>query len=100
MSEENSCIRGRTDCTALSSQVSECGGSFFCVGYNAKKTRVVKGDRFTCCFKNDTIDDRGHWDKRDLLDQVMVMTHALSIDQSIMVNECIDDNGMNEANLI
>lgn len=90
------CPRGRDDGMPLSNQVSDCGGSFLCVGYNRPQDRAVPGDRFTHCWKNSAVDERGHWDRRDLLDTVMVMTHALSQDENIRVAEGMTDEQMNE----
>lgn len=90
------CPRGRDDCMPLSSQMADDGSSFLCVGYNRPQDRVVPGDRFTHCWKNSAVDERGHWDRRDLLDTVMVMTHALSQDENIRVAEGMTDEQMNE----
>lgn len=94
------CLRGRTDCEMLSSQPSDCGASFFCIGYNRKEDRKVYKDRFTACFKNSQIDERNFWDKRDLLDQIMVMSHACSTDENIKIAEGLTDAEMNDAELV
>lgn len=94
------CPRGRTDCVPLSNQISCCGTSFICVGYNSPEDRGVDGDRFTHCWKNDAVDERGHWDRRDLIDTVMVMTQALSIDENIRVSEGMTDDEMNECEFV
>lgn len=98
---ENRCFRCRTDCTPLANLSSdEASGSFVCVGYNQVSDRVVKGDRFTLCWKNDAVDERGHWDRRDLLDTLSVIGQALSTDENIRVNNEFTDDQMNEVNLI
>lgn len=83
---KNSCPRCMNNCVPLSNVISESGVSFVCVGANNPEDREVQQDRFTLCWKNDAVDERGHWDKRDLLDTVSVITQALSIDENIRVN--------------
>jgi len=98
---ESKCLRGREDCTPLSNLSSdddEC--SFICVGYNKKDTREVEQDRFTLCWKNNVIDERGHWDRRDLLDTQSVIAQALSTDENIRVNENETDEGMNKIEFV
>jgi hypothetical protein len=98
---ENKCLRGRDDCTPLSNLSSddeEC--SFICVGYNKIDSREVIQDRFTLCWKNNIIDDRGHWDRRDLLDTQSVIAQALSTDENIRVNENETDEGMNKIEFV
>jgi hypothetical protein len=98
---ENKCFRCREDCTPLSNLSSdEELKSFVCVGYNRKEDREVKQDRFTLCWKNDVVDERGHWDRRDLLDTQSVIAQALSIDENIRVNNKFTDNDMNEVDLL
>ena len=95
------CPRCRKDCVPLSNIISdEEPRSFICVGYNNGKDRVVKGDRFTHCWKNEVTDERGHWDKRDLIDTVSVMSQALSIDENIRVGHDMNEDQMNDADLI
>jgi len=66
---ENTCLRCRKDCVPLANLSSDTTQkSFVCVGLNKVKSRTIPQDRFTLCWKNDLIDERGHWDKRDLLD--------------------------------
>lgn len=64
------------------------------------KDRTVPGDRFTLCWKNSAVDERGHWDKRDLLDTMSVIAQALSTDENIRVNEGLDEAGMQQVNMI
>jgi hypothetical protein len=98
---ENRCLRCRTDCTPLSNlSADEEGSSFVCVGYNRPEDRQVKGDRFTLCWKNSAVDERGHWDRRDLLDTMSVMAQALSTDENIRVSSGMTDDQMNNARLL
>lgn len=98
---ENRCMRCRTDCTPLANlSADEAGGSFVCVGYNRPEDRTVPGDRFTLCWKNDAVDERGHWDRRDLLDTLSVIGQALSTDENIRVNSGMTDDEMNAALLV
>ena len=84
---ENRCFRGREDCCAISNISSDGVESFICVGLNSLASRTVPQDRFTFCWKNSAVDERGHWDKRDLLDTMSVIAQALSTDENIRVNE-------------
>ena len=98
---ENKCFRCRKDCAPLSNlSADEDDGSFICVGYNKKEDRELKQDRFTLCWKNDATDERGHWDRRDLLDTQSVIAQALSIDENIRVCNEFTDDEMNDAVLI
>lgn len=98
---ENNCIRCRKDCTPAANLSSDGEGkSFVCVGWNRPQDRSVPGDRFTLCWKNSVIDERGHWDKRDLLDTLSVIAQALSIDENISVNEGLDELGMRQVNML
>ena len=81
------CLRDRTDCEPLAQISSDCGTSFFCCGHNDGTTRDVKEDRFTLCFKNELIDEMGHWCERDIKDQMSVMAQALSVDENMRNNE-------------
>ncbi len=94
------CSRNKTNCTPLDSIVSNCGTSFICVGFNKPEDRVVKGDRFTHCWKNDVVDDLSHWDRRDLIDTITVMSKALSIDENIKVHQKLTDEQMNETSFL
>ena len=94
---ENQCFRCRNDCTPLANISSdESLSSFICVGYNRKEDRTVESDRFTFCWKNKTIDERSHWDRRDLLDTSSVILQALSTDENIRVSEGVTDDEMNK----
>lgn len=103
---ENSCLRCRTDCTPASNISSDnpapgqAPASFICVGWNTPQSRTIHSDRFTLCWKNAAIDERGHWDKRDLLDTMSVIAQALSTDENIRVNEGTDEQGMQDLRMI
>lgn len=96
------CPRGKTDgsCTPLSNLLSspdENGcSSFFCIGSNSPDKRSVHQDRFTACFKNSLLDEEGHWDKRDLIDQMAVMTTALSVDENFKVANDLSESEMRD----
>ena len=94
---EYQCFRCRTDCTPLANLASDSEvKSFVCVGANRKEDRSVAGDRFTLCWKNAVIDERGHWDKRDLLDTMSVIAQALSIDENIRVSNGFSESDMQQ----
>lgn len=98
----NKCFRCREDCKPLTniSSLAIDGasiGSFICVGHNDPSTREFAQDRFTLCWKNDVIDERGHWDKRDLLDTMSVIAQALSIDENIRVSNDLSEEAMQTA---
>ncbi len=76
------CPRGRTDCIALSNIVADDKSSFFCCGENDGSTRVVEQDIYTVCFKGEHRDAIDHYDKRDLIHHVSVMSHALAVVQA------------------
>lgn len=92
---EPHCLRCRDDCTPAANISSE-DESFICVGWNRPEDRNVKGDRFTLCWKNGVIDERGHWDKRDLIDTMSVIAQALSLDENIRVKEAVNEIDMQE----
>lgn len=62
--------------------------SFFCCGLNDGSDREVEQDRFTVCFKNEAIDERGHWDRRDIISQVSILSQALCIDENMAMDPC------------
>ncbi len=98
---ENRCLRGLDNCTPLANlSADEAGSSFVCVGYNRPETRPVKQDRFTLCWKNTVVDERGCWDRRDLLDTLSVIGQALSTDENIRVSSGMSDDEMNETALL
>lgn len=96
---EDRCLRCRSDCTPLANLASDDSDtpSFVCVGYNRIEDREVVGDRFTLCWKNDAVDEMGHWDRRDLLDTLSVIGQALSIDENIRVSTGKTDDEMNHS---
>lgn len=73
------CLRGLSDCQPMSQIESDCGDSFICCGENNGADRVIATDRYTVCWKNDVIDDRSHWDFRDLADTVGVLAQGMSV---------------------
>lgn len=94
---ENRCMRCRENCVPAANIAADADGvSFICVGWNKPQDRVVPGDRFTLCWKNDVVDEYGHWDKRDLLDTMSVIAQALSTDENIRVNEDATELQMQE----
>lgn len=98
---ENRCFRCKDNCTpAANISADQEGTSFICVGFNRPEDRSLKQDRFTFCWKNSAIDDLSHWDKRDLLDTMSVISQALSIDENIRVNNNFTEEDMQEVNLI
>ncbi|MDH1107313.1 hypothetical protein QMA71_04550 [Pseudomonas otitidis] len=99
MSQSETCPRN-LDCTPLQNVIATDGGSFICVGYNRPVTRVVPQDRFCHCWKNDAVDEHGHWDKHDLLDTLSVITTALSIDENIRLGENLTEDDMNRIDLV
>lgn len=105
-STENNCLRCRADCTPAANIVADVNAadgspaSFICVGWNHPHSRTVPQDRFTLCWKNAAVDERGHWDKRDLLDTMSVIAQALSTDENVRLNENLDEVGMQHVNMI
>jgi hypothetical protein len=103
---ENKCWRCRTDCTpAANLSASDFDGngvpaSFVCVGWNKPEDREIAADRFTLCWKNSAIDERGHWDKRDLLDTMSVISQALSTDENVCINEGFNEAQMQQTNMV
>lgn len=98
---ENVCLRCRTDCVPLANLSADGEGtSFVCVGLNRKESRTVLQDRFTLCWKNNVIDERGHWDKRDLLDTMSVIAQALSTDENIRVNNNFTELDMQQVDML
>lgn len=104
---ENQCFRCRADCVPLSNLSADqptpdgsAPASFVCVGLNRKEDRTVPADRFTLCWKNGAVDERGHWDKRDLLDTMSVIAQALSTDENIRVSNSFSEQDMNETDFL
>lgn len=101
----NRCYRCRTDCVPVANLSGESPAdgeqpvSFVCVGFNRKEDRVVQADRFTLCWKNEVVDERGHWDRRDMLDTMSVIAQALSIDENIRVNNNFTELDMQEVSM-
>ncbi|WP_430318313.1 hypothetical protein [Pseudomonas nitroreducens] len=99
MSQSDKCLRG-LKCHPLQNLISSNGESWICVGHNRPKDRQVVGDRFCHCWHNSVHDEHGHWDKRDLLDTVALMTTALSIDENIRVGNDLTEAKMNKLDLV
>ena len=100
---QDTCFRCRSDCVALANLSADEGSppaSFICVGANAKESRTVQADRFTLCWKNGAVDERGHWDKRDLLDTMSVIAQALSTDENIRVNNDFTEDDMQNVSFL
>ncbi len=100
---ENHCFRCRTDCVPVANLSADEGtppASFICVGYNRPQDRVVPADRFTLCWKNDAIDERGHWDRRDLLDTMSVIAQALSTDENMRVSTGMTEEQLQAAEMV
>lgn len=98
MSQSQQCIR-HLRAMPLQNIIATSGESFICVGYNHPKDRHVPQDRFCHCWKNNSADEHGHWDRRDLIDTVSVMSTALSVDENIRVAEKMTEAQMNKADL-
>lgn len=76
------CPRGYTVCQPLSRiDVDEKDG-FLCCGHLHKKARKLQQDRFRLCWKADVLDTMYDYDKRDLADNISVMSQALSADEN------------------
>lgn len=73
------CMRGRDDCQPYALMASDCETTFFCCGENDGTTRIIEQDKYTLCFKNDTVDQISHNDKRDLTHQMFVIVKALAV---------------------
>lgn len=100
---ENHCFRCRTDCVPvanLSADGAMPPASFVCVGYNRPQDRTVPEDRFTLCWKNNAVDERGHWDRRDLTDTLSVIAQALSTDENIRVSNNMSEIELQQANML
>ena len=100
---EQECLRCRADCTPLanlSADGSQPPESFICVGLNKPESRTLPQDRFTLCWRNKAFDERGHWDKCDLLDTMSVISQALSTDENIRVNESFTEVDMQAVNFV
>lgn len=72
------CPRG-LGCQPLAMIASDNDVSYYCCGENDGSDRSVKQDKYTLCFKNASIDQRMHNDKRDLTHKASVLMQALAI---------------------
>lgn len=98
MSQSQTCMRAQR-AMPLQNIIATSGESFICVGYNHPADRAVTQDRFCHCWKNNVTDEHGHWDKRDLLDTIAIMTTALSIDENIRISEKMTEAQLNKADM-
>ena len=76
------CFCHEDTCQPLSQLISSEGDSFLtvCRRINYKPTDERDADdKYRVRFKNDLIDDEQNYDKRDLIDTVMVLSRAISI---------------------
>ena len=103
---ENRCFRCRADCVPVANLAADepaadgSAASFVCVGFNRKEDRTVPADRFTLCWKNKAVDERGHWDKRDLLDTMSVIAQALSTDENIRASNGFSEHDMQQVDML
>ena len=104
---ENCCFRGRDDCVPLANLSADGPGpdgaapaSFVCVGLNSMATRPIPQDRFTMCWKSGVVDERGAWDKRDLMDTMSVISQALSTDENMRVNMGVEECDLQTTNFL
>jgi len=82
----DTCIRGHATCDPLARIESTCGSSFTCCGLNDGSNRVLEQDKYTICFKNSKIDTEEHWDRIDLVDQLSILSQALSVETHLEDN--------------
>ena len=90
MTRPKSCPRGRDDCDPLANMIASTPGDHICIGLN--RERVVPQDIYRLCMANPSAPNPGpdicfDADYRDLIDQVAVITHGLSV----AANEDSDD---------
>lgn len=82
------CLRGIKTCQPYSLiQANDGTGSFICCGENDGVDRFVQQDKYTLCFKNESLDERTYNDERDLTDIASVILQALSIIQNKRANK-------------
>ena len=72
------CLRNKDNCVPLSQIAAENDISFFCCGINNGEGVSVKQDKYTVCFSGPHRNSMAFYDKRDIVHQVAVMTHALA----------------------
>ncbi len=75
------CLRGLKTCKPLAQIASDDKdqSSFFCCGENDGTGRTLEQDKYTLCFKNGSIDQESHNDKRDLTHHASVIVQALAL---------------------
>jgi hypothetical protein len=89
LSLPDKCLRDRSDCEPLAQIASDNGKSFICCGLNDQETRSYPHDEFRHCWKNQVIDERTDWDRRDITDTISVLAQALSIKANMEQEEHI-----------
>ncbi len=76
------CPRGLTTCRAygqvVSNEEAPLSGSFFCCGKNDGSMAPVEQDIYTKCFHGEYCDIQTFHDRRDLVDEMNVISSALS----------------------
>lgn len=92
----DTCFRKCSTCTPLANLSSDEDEGFICVGLNRPGSRSIKQDRFTLCWKSKNVDEKGDWDKRDLIDTMSIIAQALSVDENIRVNNNFTESEMQE----
>ena len=94
------CWRGRDDCEPLHSIEAMPAGmtpekyespdfhpeSFVCCGINHSSSRTIKQDCYRFCFKNAFADEMSDNDLQDLTHMAAVVTQALAVTATRMVN--------------
>lgn len=94
------CLRGRKDCYPISQHVADGPKSrtgnptdFICCGIHngreLKRKHPPKhhGDKFRVCWKTESgVNEKGEWDKRDILTHVAVLNRALMVEENMTVN--------------
>lgn len=79
---DHECPRGLETCRAYGQIVTDddnpMDGSFFCCGRNDGTMAPVSEDVYTVCFHGEFRDSVSFYDRRDLVDQMMVISVALS----------------------
>lgn len=87
------CLRGRCDCQPYAQIAADelddqdKSSSYICVGKNDGSDRQVAQDEYTLCWKNSFVDERTHWDKRDLTDTASVIVQSLSVIGNLEASE-------------
>ena len=76
------CPRGLNTCRSygqvITNDEAPKDGSFFCCGKNDRSMAPVEEDIYTKCFHGEFRDDMTFHDRRDLVDEMNVISSALS----------------------